>query len=104
MSERAERAAAGRRDSGGRGSFRAALGIALLWLAAAAPAALACATCYGDPDAAVTKGMNGAILLLLGVVGLVYAGIVRVFLEFRRRARRLAERERRFRLIHGGAR
>lgn len=80
------------------------LALSLLATALAVPAAFACATCYGDPDALATQGLNHAILLLLGVVGLVYVGMIRVFLEFRRRARRLEERERRFRLIHGGVR
>ena len=66
--------------------------------------ASACATCFGAPDAPMTKGMNNAILLLIGVVGLVYVGIGKVALDFRRRARRLAEKERakpRLRLIRG---
>ena len=66
--------------------------------------ASACATCFGAPDAPMTKGMNNAILLLIGVVGLIYIGIGKVALDFRRRARRLAEKERakpRLRLIRG---
>ena len=66
--------------------------------------ASACATCFGAPDAPMTKGMNNAILLLIGVVGLVYVGIGKVALDFRKRARRLAEKERakpRLRLIRG---
>jgi uncharacterized membrane protein YphA (DoxX/SURF4 family) len=66
--------------------------------------ASACATCFGAPDAPMTKGMNNAILLLIGVVGLVYIGIGKVALDFRKRAKRLAEKERakpRLRLIRG---
>ncbi len=56
--------------------------------------ASACATCFGAADAPMTKGMNNAILMLIGVVGLVYVGIGKVALDFRRRSRRLAEKER----------
>ena len=68
------------------------------------PAASACATCYGDPEAPMTQGMNNAILFLIGIVGLVYVGIGKVFLDFRRRAKKLAEKatvRQRLRLIHG---
>ena len=66
--------------------------------------ASACATCFGAPDAPMTRGMNNAILMLIGVVGLVYVGIGKVALDFRKRAKRLAEKERakpQLRLIRG---
>jgi uncharacterized membrane protein YphA (DoxX/SURF4 family) len=66
--------------------------------------ALACATCFGAPDAPMTKGMNNAILMLMGVVGVVYVGIGKVALDFRRRSKRMAEKEKakpRLRLIRG---
>jgi uncharacterized membrane protein YphA (DoxX/SURF4 family) len=66
--------------------------------------ASACATCFGAPDAPMTKGMNNAILMLMGVVGVVYVGIGKVALDFRRRSKRLAEKENakpRLRLIRG---
>ena len=68
------------------------------------PAASACATCYGDPEAPMTQGMNNAILFLIGIVGLVYVGIGKVFLDFRRRSKKLSEKatvRQRLRLIHG---
>ncbi len=34
----------------------------------------ACATCFGDPDALATKGMNKAIAAMLGVTGGVLGG------------------------------
>lgn len=55
--------------------------------------AAACATCYGAPDSPMTHGMNNAILLLIGVVGMVYVGIVKVIWDFRRRSKRLAEKQ-----------
>lgn len=66
--------------------------------------ASACATCFGAADSPMTKGMNNAILMLIGVVGLVYVGIGKVALDFRKRSRRLAEKERskpQLRLIRG---
>lgn len=66
--------------------------------------AAACATCYGAADAPMTQGMNNAILFLIGIVGLVYVGIGRVILDFRRRSRKLSEKatvRQRLRLIHG---
>jgi hypothetical protein len=64
--------------------------------------ASACATCFGAADSPMTKGMNNAILMLIGIVGLVYVGIGKVALDFRRRAKRLAEKEKpHLRLIRG---
>ncbi len=55
--------------------------------------ASACATCFGAADAPMTKGMNNAILALIGVVGVVYVGIGKVALDFRKRSKRLAEKQ-----------
>ena len=55
--------------------------------------AAACATCFGAADAPMTRGMNNAILMLIGVVGLVYAGIGKVIWDFRKRSKRLAEKQ-----------
>jgi len=41
-------------------------------------AALACTACMGAPGDSQTLGMNGAILFLLGVTGLVLLGVVLV--------------------------
>ena len=82
---------------------RAILSMAVLGLALPQVAS-ACATCFGAADAPMTKGMNNAILLLLAVVGVVYVGIGKVALDFRKRSRRLAEKERpkpQLRLIRG---
>lgn len=65
--------------------------------------AAACSTCYGDPDSPMVKGMNAGILVLLGFVGLLYVGFGKVIWDFRKRAKRIAEREApRLHLIHGG--
>ncbi len=39
-----------------------------------AGAASACVACFGDPDSAQTQGMNAAMGVMLGVLGLVLAG------------------------------
>lgn len=80
-----------------------AVAAAAAWLALPETAA-ACATCYGAADSPMTQGMNNAILTLIGVVGIVYVGIGKVFLDFRRRARKLSQKStvrQRLRLIHG---
>jgi len=80
-----------------------AAGLIAAWLLLPRAAA-ACATCYGAADSPMTHGMNNAILTLIGVVGLVYVGIGKVFLDFRRRARKLSQKatvRQRLRLIHG---
>ena len=58
-------------------------------LAGALPrAALACAACYGAPDAAQTRGMNFGIFTMLGVTGMVLGGFGGMMFCFARRARR----------------
>jgi heme/copper-type cytochrome/quinol oxidase subunit 2 len=50
--------------------------------------ALACAACYGAPDAAQTRGMNFGIFTMLGVTGVVLGGFGGMIFCFARRARR----------------
>jgi p-aminobenzoyl-glutamate transporter AbgT len=79
------------------------IALAAAWLALP-DAAAACATCYGAADSPMTQGMNNAILTLIAVVGVVYVGIAKVFLDFRRRSRKLSQKataRQRLRLIHG---
>ena len=52
----------------------------------------ACPNCYGDPESAVTEGMNMAIMSLLGVTGGVLVSIAGFFLYVRRRVRLLNQR------------
>lgn len=80
-----------------------AAALAAAWLALP-QAVAACATCYGAADSPMTKGMNNGILTLIAVVGVVYVGIGKVLLDFRRRARKLSQKatvRQRLRLIHG---
>jgi hypothetical protein len=65
---------------------------------------LACTVCFGDPNSAETRGLRGAILFLLLLVGLVQVGFLRLFWVFRQRARSLDERKKRLRIVRGGVR
>ncbi|MBT4054378.1 MAG: hypothetical protein HOI72_08560 [Candidatus Marinimicrobia bacterium] len=38
--------------------------------------AQACATCFGDPSAPASQGLNWAIITLLGVTGGVLGGVI----------------------------
>ncbi len=62
----------------------------------------ACATCFGDPNSAETKGVKNAVLFLLGVIGLVQVGFVKMFWNFRKRAKSLEDRRKDFRILRGG--
>jgi len=47
----------------------------------------ACAVCYGAADDPMAKGMDMAILFLLGAIGIVLLGIIAVTIYFARRAK-----------------
>lgn len=47
---------------------------------------VACSTCFGDPDASATIGMNWAIITLLGVTGGVLGGIIKSIISIRNKA------------------
>ena len=51
----------------------------------------ACATCFGNPNAAATKGMNKAIIAMLGITGGVLGGFGSSIYVLRRRAKKYAE-------------
>jgi hypothetical protein len=78
--------------------------VGALALVVAVEPASACTVCFGDPNSAETRGLRGAILFLLVLVGLVQVGFIRLFLGFRRRARALDERKRQLRIVRGGVR
>ena len=87
----------------GRARTLLALGASALWLALPR-AAEACSTCYGDPESPMTQGVNNGILVLIGFVGLMYVGVGRLIWDFRKRSKKLAEKDlarQRLRLIHG---
>lgn len=45
-----------------------------------------CATCFGESDAPMARGMNWGILTLLGVIGSVLAGFIAFFVHIGRRS------------------
>ena len=61
----------------------------LLWTAAHAPQAAACAVCFGDPASPSTKAVKAGVLILLGITGMVLAGIGAVIITWSRRAKQL---------------
>ena len=52
----------------------------------------ACATCFGDPDALATKGMNKAIAAMLGVTGGVLGGCGSLIFVLRQRAKKYSDK------------
>lgn len=62
---------------------------ALLCAVAAKQSASACATCYGASDSPLAQGMNWGILVLLGFIFCVLAGITGFFIYIVRRANAL---------------
>lgn len=55
----------------------------------AAPPAAACAVCFGAAEPAAMQGLQAGILLLLAMVGLVFAGMGAFLIAARRRVQRL---------------
>ena len=53
---------------------------------------MACATCFGDPDALATKGINKAITAMLGVTGGVLGGFGSLIYILRQRAKKYAQK------------
>lgn len=51
---------------------------------------IACPSCYGAADSPMTAGMNTAILVMLGIIGVVLSFIASAFFLLWRRARRTA--------------
>ena len=48
----------------------------------------ACATCFGDPSAPASNGMNWAIITLLGVTGGVLGGVIGTIISISRKAKK----------------
>ena len=65
----------------------------ILFVAIIQPEVLqACATCFGDPDALATKGMNKAIAAMLGVTGGVLGGFGSLIFVLRQRAKKYSDK------------
>lgn len=63
----------------------------------------ACAVCFGEPDSAMTQGINKGIMVLLGVVAVVQVFFVALFFSIRQRARKIEQHKNRFQVLQGGA-
>jgi uncharacterized membrane protein len=50
---------------------------------------IACAVCYGDPQAPMTAGLNQAIFFLLGVIGFILSIILIAGIYFYKRSKSL---------------
>jgi hypothetical protein len=59
---------------------------ALVLVALGSGQALGCATCFGQTDSEMAKGMNAGIFVLLGFVGLFWAAFGSFFVFIVRRA------------------
>ncbi len=57
---------------------------------------MACATCYGDPNSDAGKGMDMAIITLLGIIGpillAIAAGIISIGLKSKKHNQNLIEK------------
>lgn len=49
--------------------------------------AWACAVCYGESDAPMSRGLTWAVVVLAGMVGLVLVGVTGFFVHVSRRAK-----------------
>lgn len=62
------------------------LGWLLAVILCAAPRAMACAVCYGDPDAPMSKGLTWAVVVLVGMISAVLVAVSAFFVHISRRA------------------
>jgi hypothetical protein len=83
--------------------MRRGIAIAVLLVLLAPRLAAACAVCFGDPNAQMTKGAEQGVWFLLGVMVLVQIGFGIFFFYLRRRAQRFRDPMPRpvFRLVKG---
>ena len=51
----------------------------------------ACATCFGDPAAQASQGMNWAIITLLGVTGGVLGGIISTIISIGKKTKKFQQ-------------
>jgi hypothetical protein len=50
--------------------------------------ASACATCFGDPSAPASQGMNWAIITLLGITGSVLGAVIHTIVTISRKSKK----------------
>ncbi|MBL9171275.1 MAG: hypothetical protein JNN07_26315 [Verrucomicrobiales bacterium] len=63
--------------------------VGVLWTVASQPEAMACATCFGQTDSPLGRGLNWGIFALLVVVTSVLGGICSFFVFIARRTARV---------------
>ena len=83
------------------------LGAALFAITAAivfAEPLMACTVCMGAPDDPMTQGVSRGVWILLGIVFVVQALFVALFLTFWKRSRDLKKFRESLRVIEGGSR
>jgi hypothetical protein len=51
----------------------------------------ACATCFGDPNAPAARGMNWAILTLLGVTGGVLGAVIATIISIGKKTKKFQQ-------------
>lgn len=73
-------------------TLRTMLAVAFFTALSLQPAA-ACAVCYGDPAAPMSRGLDWAIVALAGIVGVVLSGVVAFFVHIGRRSTLVGESE-----------
>ena len=66
--------------------FASIIIMVILWIPTNAQA---CGVCYGAADDPMVKGMNFAILFLLGAIGSILLGVISLTIYFARRAKRV---------------
>ena len=62
--------------------------VGLVTLSSAQPA-LACSVCFGDPNSAMTQGVQAGMLVLLGVIGVILTLLAALMIFWMRRAAQL---------------
>ena len=60
-----------------------------IWLSAHPSSAVACSACFGDPDSAMARGVVAGVVVLVGIVSCVLAGVAGTGLYWIHRSRRL---------------
>lgn len=67
--------------------LRHLIAVVLPGLLLAPQSSWACAVCYGEPDAPMSRGLTWAVVVLAGVVGMVLVGVTGFFVHVSRRAK-----------------
>lgn len=63
------------------------IAVGLVGLLLAPQSGWACAVCYGESDAPMSRGLTWAVVVLAGMVGMVLVGVTGFFVHVSRRAK-----------------